>query len=348
MPIRRRSSQPLRNRYLRSGFTLVELLVVIAIIGILVALLLPAVQSAREAARRMQCSNQLKQMALGLHNYHTANSTLPAGGYCPRAGSGCTDISLCHTWFESLLPFIEQQALYDQIDFDVPTNAEPNASLLTGLIIPGVNCPSDTGSQLVDHSRLNPAGACGGCDYATGPDGTSSVGATYSPSGGPLNMNGCTIPPWPDKRNCQSANGGSRDNGAPGMFAAGPIAYTFNDCKDGTTNTFLIGETIPTWTQFMLYFNSHLSAASTNIPPNYFKTNPQNCENPAPCYTEGNPPSNPGRGCIPDRSGFNSLHPGGLLMAMSDGSVHFVSETIDYETWVFLGDRRDGEVALLP
>jgi hypothetical protein len=126
------------------------------------------------------------------------------------------------------------------------------------------------------------------------------------------------------------------------MFAAGPVAYTFDDCRDGTTHTFLIGETLPNWTQFMLYFNSHLSAASTNIPPNYFKINPQGCENPAPCYTSGI-----GRPCIPDRSGFNSLHPAGLLMAMTDGSVHFVSETIDYEVWVFLGSRSDGQIAQL-
>ena len=325
-----------------AGFTLVELLVVIAIIGILVAMLLPAVQSAREAARRLQCSNQLKQMALGLHNYHTAQGTLPAGGYCPRPGGGCADIAQCHTWFESLLPHIEQQALYDKIDFNVAVNAAPNGSLLTGLVVPGVHCPSDPNAKLIDHDRLNPGPPCGSCDYGTGPAGTKTMGASYSPSGGPLEMNGCTIPAWPDKRNCQSENGGSRQSGSPGMFAAGPIAYTFDDCKDGTTNTFLLGETLPNWTQFMLYFNSHLSAASTNVPPNYFKINPQGCENPAPCYTSG-----VGRSCIPDRSGFNSLHPGGLLMAMGDGSVHFVSEAIDYEVWVFLGARNDGEVAQL-
>ncbi len=336
--------QPYRQQ---AAFTLVELLVVIAIIGILIALMLPAVQSARESGRRTQCANQLRQMTLACHTYHHSYSTLPAGGDCPDGG-GCDAISLCHTWFEQLLPHIEHQALYDEINFDIKTNAGTNATLLTGRVISGVNCPSDPDSILIDHNRLNPAGSCGGCDYATGPEGTSSTGASYSPNGGPLNMNGCTIPAWADKRNCQSTNGGSREYGSPGMFTAGPIAYTFDDCKDGTSNTFLLGETIPEWSQFMLYFNSHLSAASTNIPPNYFKINPQDCEIPAPCYTAGNPPSNPGRGCIPDRSGFNSRHPGGLMMAMTDGSVHFVDETIDYRLWVFLGDRDDGEVVLLP
>ena len=330
---------PARRAIRRSAFTLVELLVVIAIIGILIALLLPAVQAAREAARRAQCSNRLKQMALGLHNYHQSHKTFPAGGYCPL-GSGCQSISRCHTWFESLLPFIEQQALYEKIDFSVPVDQGVNPSLLTDLVIGSVLCPSDPKAGLLDHVRFN---SCGGCDYASGPSGTKSLGASYSPSGGPLDMNGCAIPAWPDGRNCQSANGGSRESGAPGMFAAGPKCYRIRDCLDGTSNTFLLGETIPSWTQFMMYFNSHLSAASTNIPPNYYKINPKDCTNPAPCYTE-----DVGRPCIPDRSGFNSHHPGGVQMALTDGSVHFVAETIDYDTWVFLGDRQDGEVVAVP
>jgi len=327
----------------RCGFTLVELLVVIAIIGILIGLLLPVVQAAREAGRRAQCTNQLKQVALGLHNYHTSIGILPSGGYCPRSGSGCTTISRCHNWFESLLPFIEQGALHEKIDFTVETDREPNAGLLTGLMLPGLNCPSDPNPPLLDHDRLNPSGSCGGCDYCTGPAGTKSLGASYSPSGGPLNMNGCTIPPWSDGRNCQSANGGSLQYGSPGMFAGGPKAYRFEDCRDGLSNTFLVGETIPSWTQFMMYFNSHLNCASTNIPPNYYKINARGCANPAPCYTSGI-----GRPCIPDRSGFNSYHPSGLLMAMGDGSVQFVNETIDYNLWVFLGARDDREAVTFP
>lgn len=114
-------------RRARSGFTLVELLVVIAIIGILVALLLPAVQAAREAARRMQCSNNMKQIALALHNYHDTYKTFASGHVLTNIPPGPTG---CYTgspqtfpgapWTALILPYIEQGTIYDQLDFRFP------------------------------------------------------------------------------------------------------------------------------------------------------------------------------------------------------------------------------------
>src|SRR3954463_10324655 len=112
------SSTP-RRRKLRLGFTLVELLVVIAIIGVLVALLLPAVQSARESSRRMQCTNNVKQWVLAMHTYADTNGTLPYG---PREAPSTNR----HSWVPLLWPYIEQQNLYTQYSFNVGFYLPPN------------------------------------------------------------------------------------------------------------------------------------------------------------------------------------------------------------------------------
>src|SRR5439155_5143354 len=125
--------RPLPNR--RSGFTLVELLVVIAIIGVLVALLLPAVQAAREAARRSQCSNNLKQLSLALHNYEGTHNTLPPAGIDSNQMS----------WTVLLLPFFEQQALYDQFNFNKGSwQAFNRTTLVQGIRLKAIICPDLT------------------------------------------------------------------------------------------------------------------------------------------------------------------------------------------------------------
>ena len=135
----------------RSAFTLVELLVVIAIIGILVALLLPAVQAAREAARRMKCVNQMKQWALAMQMHHDAKNRLPAGGF----SSDGADSGSRHSWVPFLWPYVEESAIADKYNYDVcyakPTNAYPVASPLaanapSNIPIPLYYCPSDRGN----------------------------------------------------------------------------------------------------------------------------------------------------------------------------------------------------------
>ena len=134
----------------RRGFTLIELLVVIAIIAILVGLLLPAVQAAREAARRIQCTNNLKQLALAVHGYADLWATLPRGGYLQAisAGSGLSDPDGDHYLsggvFPSLLPYLEQKPLYDAMNFSVNIFTAINATISAA----GVStlwCPSDSG-----------------------------------------------------------------------------------------------------------------------------------------------------------------------------------------------------------
>ena len=129
----------------RSGFTLVELLVVIAIIGVLIALLLPAVQQAREAARRGQCLNHLKQLALAMHNFHDTNNTFPKNVYGPNPGTTWDGWHLFSANYK-LLPFIEQGNGYDQLvyegDFTMQDGSYPAAHILNELRVPIYNCPS--------------------------------------------------------------------------------------------------------------------------------------------------------------------------------------------------------------
>ena len=173
----------MKTKYVvRKGFTLVELLVVIAIIGILVGLLLPAVQAARAAARRMQCSNNLKQLGLAVHNYHDANKSFPSGfitNYPAGALNTAAMMSVTQrthwSWGAFVLPYIEQTALYNTLN---PGQSSMDALLATpaGLAalttpIPSFVCPSDTGPSLnnfdeklsFDPSHPNvPRGWCAG------------------------------------------------------------------------------------------------------------------------------------------------------------------------------------------
>ena len=145
---------------LQRGFTLIELLVTIAIIGVLVALLMPAVQSAREAARRSSCRNHLKQLALALHNYHDAHRTVPPGciimGDSPEALSGWG-------WGAMVLPFTEQSALYNTINFELGTTVGSNRAVVAQPI-PFWWCPSDIGPSVC---TINVGGA-GAVAVATG------------------------------------------------------------------------------------------------------------------------------------------------------------------------------------
>src|SRR5205823_7988334 len=131
------------------GFTLVELLVVIAIIGVLVALLLPAVQAAREAARRMKCQNNLKQFGLALHNYHDAYGRMPASYYRAWPTSvGTTFGTPGWGWGTMILPRLEQQALFDTLNVStLQLNASPLTKLPAQTPLPMFRCPSDTGKK---------------------------------------------------------------------------------------------------------------------------------------------------------------------------------------------------------
>ena len=287
----------------------------------------------REAARRSQCKNNLKQMALGMHNYHDTHRILPSGSYCALGG-----YSYCHNWMESFLPFIDQANAYNKINFRVAPTDPTNAALLNGLSIPSLYCPSDPHAGLL-HNNIagyQPAGA-----------GTTSMGMSYSLSGGPIAFETtCIIAKLTPNINCIQGNGGSCMNlssnagfdgynnfGAPGMFSGGCRAWRISDCTDGASNTFLMGESLPIYSFYLRYFSEVFNVASTNSPPNYYKV--------SGCPKVFSASS--GR-CDDSMLGFNSMHTGGVHVAMADGSVRFLGENINYATYQYLGNRSDGNV----
>ena len=139
--------------------------------------------------------------------------------------------------------------------------------------------------------------------------------------------------------------GGFGNFGATGMFAGGFVAYTFADCKDGLSNTFLMGETLVGHNPHRSYFDCFLNAASTGAPPNFGLLASDRCPVPSMHGVSG---WDNWDICNRDTSGFDSMHPGGVNMATSDGAVHFMSETIDYTLWVHLGNKDDGTASSLP
>ncbi|MGM0489477.1 MAG: DUF1559 domain-containing protein [Planctomycetota bacterium] len=207
------------GRKRQRGFTLVELLVVIAIIGVLIALLLPAVQAARESARRMSCQNNAKQIGLAMHNYHDVHDMFPKiiWGYPdrPEYEIGYLPEPCHHTWLTSLLPYLEQQPLHDQIDFDLPAWGQPHVGTLLSVF----RCPSDAAfssvSETHDVAWTNYAGSEG---YQWWP--TSHV----TPTGN-----------W-------AKHGFHKEADVSGLFAPGKKWRKLPNITDGTSNTVIITE----------------------------------------------------------------------------------------------------------
>jgi prepilin-type N-terminal cleavage/methylation domain-containing protein len=289
----------------KSGFTLVELLVVIAIIGILVALLLPAVQAAREAARRMSCGNNLKQLGLALHNYHDVYKSFPMGHQFvgnfdgnPNDNDGGSGFS----WGYSILPFLEQQPLFNKFDDKLWIAVAPNLALCQ-TVIPGFSCPSD-----VKPLRAN--------------DGAIALSATSSYQGCGSSYNG-----WTGNNPTAAANT-LRWNGFFERSNRPP--YAMRDLLDGTSNSVAVAESRYRMTgnltnRSRIFGASDATAGGTTGATNALMVNGEWQMN----WTaaEGNPQ--------PTRTA-GSLHPGGVQFALGDGSVRFISETIQHTAtaWV--------------
>jgi prepilin-type N-terminal cleavage/methylation domain-containing protein/prepilin-type processing-associated H-X9-DG protein len=366
----RSNPQPTRTR----GFTLIELLVVIAIIAVLIGMLLPAIQKVREAASRAKCANNLKQLALACHSYENVYNAFPRGGnYNPidalvnpaYSAMSPTYRASRGSWLFLILPYIEQDNLYRPYSFylgqpilpvdpnwgrypsperwarrsgaslyDVVSGIEyPNPNPFNEHPIPIFRCPSDDWTQADHQGRI--------CNYV-------GVYGPHCPNSNCPQVyfyNYCTNPEW----GLRYVNGERTVNSGlvRGMFNWGGAIIRIRDVPDGTTNTLFIGETLPGENarvhemldqQGWVDAKSWVNLGYTSIPINWF-TPTQNYDDHA---CDGDPRFNAGNYEV--SQGFKSRHPGGSNFAFVDGSVRYISQFINMETYQYLGWRNDGRV----
>jgi prepilin-type N-terminal cleavage/methylation domain-containing protein len=324
----------------RRAFTLIELLVVIAIIAVLIGLLLPAVQKVREAANRARCSNNLKQLALGCHNYHDVFASLPRNGsqfdlksshgQGSDRGTGCCGVSAPHwSWIARLLQQVEEGNL--SVAGNIPINnmnkdKDTLAVLLTDLKV--LYCPSDQSPRSrTDAADLNPVPV--GVTNYKGVSG-ANWGADFFPIETSFNT------PYRYLGTNNSYNGLEKGDG---IFWRADIRkgnLKITDITDGTSNTFMIGEDVPELIIWNAWSYANGANGTCAIPPNTGITIPTGS------------PKSLGKGDNqnwPERYSFRSKHPGGLQFALADGSVRFIRDSIPLQTYHWLATIRGGETA---
>jgi prepilin-type N-terminal cleavage/methylation domain-containing protein len=344
------------------GFTLVELLVVIAIIGVLVALLLPAVQAAREAARRSQCSNQLRQLAIAFQNHHDAQKHLPTGGWgfvwlgYPEYGYGKLQPG---GWLYNILPFIEQAALHDI--GKGATGAALAAATKRRIESPfeGMNCPSRRRTNVYAFDTLatkfsfcDPFERCSKTDYAACAGDMIQPEAFNAPPADTPFLQAQRDTDWDATdgtgfgSNWYSSYGPKYGAPAEKYRATGVVfgrsEVNFRQVEDGTSNTYLVGE------KYMSTDNYDDGLDAGDNEPGFSGNNADTLRTTSHLRDFGQPlqlgPDHPGSSEGIGERMFGSAHASGFNMAMCDASVSFVQFEVDPEIHRARGHRSDGVV----
>ena len=320
---------PVVSKCQRAAFTLVELLVVIAIIGLLIALFLPAVQSAREAARRLSCSNHLKQIGLAIHNYTASFAeSLPPGGI--TNGPCCTTPSQI-SWTISILPHVEQQELYDRYD-STAFNEDPINAFVRESSVNIYLCPTDEDTRQIDMPASGPGSYL---RYARG---------SYRGCSGRSDGSG-----WDDSHHNATLSqhwlGALPVFGTVAVSTAGDFqvrtTVKLKDIMDGTANTLLVGEMVSVnssemarrrrtfWAySYTSYNKSSVVPQTRSLLADYQK-----------CADIGGP-----GGSNPCKRAWGSFHDGGFNFLFCDGSVRYITTSIDMEILAEMATIAGGEV----
>lgn len=372
-----RDNHPVRRiceRPRRAAFTLVELLVVIAIIGVLVALLLPAIQAAREAARRAQCANNLKQIGIALHNYHDANKQFPTQttGSKPTDDGGCGDGF--YSWMVPLLPQLEETALYESIDrtvgmmdqcnlespadyHDLTISAEHPNARAAATVVATFLCPSDSSESTSVLGTANPApanytGNVGWLVNTTGADGRSPAtehtngffGLDNPKERDPWQLAKVSIRSFTDGLSHTAAVSERRITSARSMVELASMPVALHSFCGGSAG---VKRSLPNWQSYCgsvslpdpVYSvplgRSWISGWSA-VGNTYMHVMPIGERS---CHLLGGEDDG-GNAVTP-----SSQHPGGINLLMGDGRVEFTSESIDLRLWWSRGSRDGGEVA---
>jgi prepilin-type N-terminal cleavage/methylation domain-containing protein/prepilin-type processing-associated H-X9-DG protein len=346
-----------RNEH-RAGFTLVELLVVIAIIGILIGLLLPAVQAALESGRRSACHNNLHQIGLATTAYETSQRQYPVNwGVVGSAGTPTTGVGATSTgvsWLTLILPYMDDKPLYDQIAIGAPMNFAGNYNgipcnnlVASQNMVKTFICPSDPQvstftSSTFGNGAYGPTNykACAGMNWSqsiTGPPYAVGPGVMWTKGRNANNKDGVDHGNGIICRGGGTLSGSIPTNGAPPTLIAAatqaPLVTQNVDIRDGASKTFLAGETVPAWCPWSLWMWFDGSTASCGMPMNYFRF-----------LSPPDPTANAGNWNY--SYSFMSKHKGGCNFAAVDGSVHFVAETIDMTVYQALATIDGGEASV--